>query len=371
MMRNHGSAGAGWRSRPALSGICLAWTMVGLLAAQSTVLAASALPRAARTGRLSGHLIFVSGGLASVRPDGSDYRTADPSVGTSVSDVSLSPNGRQVAFSSSPNMPVGLPEIWVIDVGMRHPRRLAAEPGRFLYQPTWSPDGSRIAYVVGYPAGYFGLGYHAELWVMKSDGSARRPVAILPGAIERPTWAPSGDVVAFVVDGEETGAALATVAVDATPPVPTVLTKLGTTGVTWPHWSPTGDALTYETDSGLYVVNRHGGESTRVGNGSSYLFNGGAPWSPDGRRIVSCPNFGGYFFGGLSGSGPFVVNRHGGPSVDVGGDPCLYATWSPDGRAIAYLRATGNTDRVTVVSADGRWKHDIVGGGSYLNWSKA
>ncbi|HUR14835.1 MAG TPA: hypothetical protein VM097_10130, partial [Mycobacteriales bacterium] len=288
-----------------------------------------------------GHLVYVdaSGVLASVRPDGRGHRSAVTPPGW-VSDVEASPDGRWVAFTRQPwdVLSTSLLEVWVAHADLTGAHPIAAEPGLFMSQPTWSPDSTRLAFVVGYPAGYFGIGYQAHVWVMGRDGSGKRPVAVLPGAAEQPTWAPRGSQVAFVVDGQETGAAIAAVDVDAVPAAPRALSPLGSIGVTKPHWSPSGDRLAYMDASSLYVVRADGSGLRRVSDGNNYPWNGGAVWSPDGRQLAYCLSSAGYFFGGSSGTGPWIVlaNGRGKPRLlDTG--PCFSPAWSPNGRSLAYV----------------------------------
>ena len=66
-------------------------------------------------------------------------------------------------------------------------------------EPSWSPDGSRIAFV---EVGDFGV--INRLMVMNADGSARTAVTPEPSHQFGPTWSPDGTMLAFVrlVPGE-------------------------------------------------------------------------------------------------------------------------------------------------------------------------
>ncbi len=67
--------------------------------------------------------------------------------------------------------------------------------------PSWSPDGSQIAY-----AGYFDICAHAsggasDIWVMNADGSAKRDLMSDQGTPDgEPAWSPAGDRIVFSSD---------------------------------------------------------------------------------------------------------------------------------------------------------------------------
>ena len=69
--------------------------------------------------------------------------------------------------------------------------------------PTWSPDGTRIAFSVDAPGV---AGYTSSIWTMNADGSDKRVVAsaLNPGD-RNPTWSPDGARIAFTrVYGQDT-----------------------------------------------------------------------------------------------------------------------------------------------------------------------
>src|SRR5215218_1592197 len=77
--------------------------------------------------------------------------------------------------------------------GRKPPEAADAEPSG-SQSPAWSPDGGRVAFV------NVGLG---ELWLMRADGSHRRPLVrgLQVNGYEAPAWSPDGRRLAFIVGG--------------------------------------------------------------------------------------------------------------------------------------------------------------------------
>jgi Tol biopolymer transport system component len=58
--------------------------------------------------------------------------------------------------------------------------------------PSWSPDGSRIAFVTTRNG-------RAEIFVMNADGTEQRLIAAMPNTnLVDPRWSPVGDRIAYV-----------------------------------------------------------------------------------------------------------------------------------------------------------------------------
>jgi Tol biopolymer transport system component len=79
------------------------------------------------------------------------------------------------------------------------PAELDQDGGPYL-EPAWSPDGSRIAYLLDpWPRG---VGVDFQLWLMDSDGSHRTRIFLYPNccvdAWGGPEWAPDGARIAVV-----------------------------------------------------------------------------------------------------------------------------------------------------------------------------
>jgi Tol biopolymer transport system component len=64
------------------------------------------------------------------------------------------------------------------------------------FDPSWSPDGRRIAYSSGRFRG-------REVWIMNADGSGKHRVTHWPGADGPVAWLPNGRIVFSHFRGDE------------------------------------------------------------------------------------------------------------------------------------------------------------------------
>lgn len=110
---------------------------------------------------------------------------------------SFSPDGKQIVFVSFRTEGLGL---WVMNVDGSKARQLT-EGG---VQPTWSPDGTWIAYSDGVDQGdevNDDAVLDTDIFVVRPDGTGKRSVSNVQGAKEfAPTWSPDGRRIAFASD---------------------------------------------------------------------------------------------------------------------------------------------------------------------------
>ncbi|MBI3648880.1 MAG: PD40 domain-containing protein [Actinobacteria bacterium] len=278
--------------------------------------------------------------VCTVFPDGSRLtnliETYDKNLVVTALMPVFSPDGSEIAF-------VGYPkgatrnganyDIYVMNADGTGVTNLTTSPadvqGWFSQDsPRWSPDGSMIAYNSD------GEGSTSGLYVMNADGSDQRKIADGWG----PTWSPNGSRITFVLSSGH-GGDLWTIHPDGTG-----LTQL-TQSPKWdelPTWSPDGSRIAFLREGAIYVVNADG-----TGLADVVDLKGIDPfqpqWSPDGTRLAfEADNGHDYDI--------YVVNADGSGLAAIANDPSLdenWPVWSPDGTLIAY----GATDNLSAVNS--------------------
>ena len=252
----------------------------------------------------------------------------------------------------------------------------------YSYDPRWSPDGSKIAFVSLAFSG-------SEICVVNADGTAFTRVTQDSRDAVDPAWIPTTGEVAFQRSGIEaisltdqsvrtivtagrdpswtldgtrlaysgsigiSGGQILVAAGDGTGSVPVTDPQLGF--FYFPAWSPDGSKLacshypTNGTPSGIFVMQADGGNLTRLTSGSD-----ASPcWSPDGSRIV---------FARGAGGPPqlYVMNADGSNVAQITSGPGgkTRPDWSPDGRLIVYQRTAASTSdpllSLWIVEPDGK-----------------
>jgi hypothetical protein len=162
---------------------------------------------------------------------------------------SFSPDGSQVVYAKQTGYSTSA--IYLVDTEGGKPRVLQTGSRRWFsvngrrvralpYNPTFSPDGTQIAYFDG--AGVSGEGIVHQLRVMNADGSGGRVLFASQEALRVYNLA----------------------------------------------WSPDGERLAFGLDKGIYVVGADGSGLTLAIPDGAYPY-----WSPDGTRIayVAVPGF--------------------------------------------------------------------------------
>jgi Tol biopolymer transport system component len=92
-----------------------------------------------------------------------------------------SPDGRRIAFSEEG-------DLWVMSANGSHQHAITSSASFDEEQPAWSPDGRWISYI---RTGADSTGVDGfELYLIRLDGTSRRPIAEAGSTDENPSWQP-------------------------------------------------------------------------------------------------------------------------------------------------------------------------------------
>ena len=244
----------------------------------------------------------------------------------------------KIAFSSTRD---GNSEIYVMDSDGRNQVRLTDDPANDL-DPSWSPDGERIAFVSNRERG------QEQIYVMDSDGG--NPMRLTNDSThQEPAWSPNGDKIAYV---RNRGGRQIWI-MDADGGNQTQLTEVGQNR--HPAWSPDGGRIAFRSlkngAAGLFVMEKNGSNPKRLAPDRNITSN--PAWSPDGQRIAYDESL------GFWPSSIYVVESDGGGQPESLTDNLTNKwgpTWSPDGDMIAYVQEVPN-NRTTIhlMTAEGKY----------------
>ena len=102
-----------------------------------------------------------------------------------------SPASDEITFGSGPFLDQ---DIWVVPAAGGDAVRLTEEPG-IDWAPSWSPDGSTIAYVASH-----GETIEYDLWTMSPTGEGAVARTSGSASDQAPAWSPDGTKIAFQSD---------------------------------------------------------------------------------------------------------------------------------------------------------------------------
>jgi Tol biopolymer transport system component len=153
-----------------------------------------------------------------------------------------SPTGDRIVFTKyGTDAPAGAEpqlQVYVVNADGSGERRLTNSLTRTAADPAWSPDGSKIVFV-GQDNGAPGLGSaSSSLYVMNADGTDLHAIAGTSGASLSPTWSPDGTRVAYMVRATSGSVAPKTRIVDLR--TGRVAPLADDWNVGWPAWSADG-----------------------------------------------------------------------------------------------------------------------------------
>jgi Tol biopolymer transport system component len=233
----------------------------------------------------------------------------------------------------------------------------------FESSPTWSPDGSKIAF-----DSLGGEDSDLQIYVMNADGSDQTNVSNSGADDFGPVWSPDGTKIAFVSrrDGNNE-----IYTMNANGTNPTRLTNNAATDGS-PVWSPDGTKMAFVSYRDghvsrfgtplpeIYTMNADGSNQTNISNNLGV--DDDPVWSPDSTRIA----FHSQRFAECGGE-IYVMNTDGSNQTCLGefGGSTDSPEWSPDGTKIAYVNTGAEVSFICTISPDGSNDSCLNGVGTF------
>ena len=261
-------------------------------------------------------------------------------AGSDDSDPAPSPDGRQIAFARGA-------DIWLMNADGSRQRQLV----RGGHHPVWSPNGKAIAYDGGGPGDCpppsLRCGHTVAVWTVRLDGS---PPRLLQASSRNPSWSPDGRRLAYEGGIDPYGLPHGIRVANADGGNARWLSRTGGE----PAWSPNGRLIAYHAGRRIVVARADGTGLRRIAAG---LF---PSWAPRGNRLAyACGDV--KNVGSTATSAFCVINADGGGRRVVARGVLVdglrpAAAWSPRAPRLSYAHPQG----IFTVGVDGHGRKRIA-----------
>ncbi len=214
-----------------------------------------------------------------------------------------------------------------------------------IMSPTWSPDGSHLAYVT------FEQG-RAVIYVQSLVTRQRFVLAAFPGSNSAPAWSPDGKQLAIVLTRDGTSS------IYLVRPDGTGLKRITYSDAidTEPSFSPDGRFLLFASDRGgrvqIYRMPVDGGHAERMTFEGNNNFS--PRYSPDGNSFVFMHSTGGQFYIATQ----ELKTRQIQVLTNVGWEK--KPSFAPNGKMILYATESLGRGILATVSSDGMVKQKMI-----------
>jgi Tol biopolymer transport system component len=268
------------------------------------------------------------------------------------------PNGRITFMRFDAN---GEFQVWVANPDLSHQVQLTHGPGSDAWFPTWSTDGSRIAFSSHRsdpdPADDVEI---SDAYTMRADGTDVRKVTDSQGFSGNPSWSPDGRWLVYSTDRGGGGQHIEIIPSDGSGPSRRITSNpAGSLGQELARFSPNGKRIVFNEvrvvdgpdgpveQGALFTVARDGSKLRRITPWEIYAAD--ADWSPDGTRIVFSARLAENDFVQsvmvVDADGQHLRQLTRGDQARGEGAAFRYQesfnpAWSPDGTRIMFVRAT-------------------------------